>query len=657
LAAREAGCQKFRSVALRQPGAAIKGNKVNKWPPLGAIKRMAAIRPTVRGSEGIDLGMPACVLWLVGAFALASCSTATPAQSSSGGAGGSGHAGGGGATGGAAGEGRGGDMGGGDGGSAGGGGAAAGRAGSGAAGTGGGAGGGGTGLAGGSGGSQSTSGSGGQVVIDGGVSDGGGADARPDALDAATADGAAGDGGTIANPPPPLTGTAVAATVKVTRGTAVGRLPAGSAGFSFEKSHLSDGFFTATHASLVAMFKLLGPGIVRIGADDVNNSVWVPNATFVTPGTTSANVGTAEVDALAAFLAATGWKAIYAVNMRGSSTPQTAVTELTYVVPKLGANLAAVEIGNELNLYPISDAEGVWRTFAQAIRKAFPSTLIAGPGDFEDINYCTKFVGAEASLIDAVTHHYYRGQAGTSTATAANLVNMDPVITSGSQSLASAVKANNIRGGFRYGETNTYSSHGQAGISDALLSALWGVNFMLTTAQLGSVGVNFHGGGQNQDGNVCPNGVSSCDRPFRYSPLIEVDSRVTAAAPLFYGMLLVSRIDAGDMFATSIASGSSVALRAYAVAPGGSATRVVLVNSESSTGVNATIDVGTAITSASAMYLRGPSLTSTTGITFGEAAISAAGAWTPKPVYTPAHTGTTVTVPVPAASAVLISCD
>ena len=57
--------------------------------------------------------------------------------------------------------------------------------------------------------------------------------------------------------------------------------------------------------------------MVRIGADDVNNSVWTPNATFVKAGTTSPNVGTAEIDALAEFLTATGWKTIYAVNMRG----------------------------------------------------------------------------------------------------------------------------------------------------------------------------------------------------------------------------------------------------------------------------------------------------------------------------------------------------
>jgi hypothetical protein len=447
----------------------------------------------------------------------------------------------------------------------------------------------------------------------------------------------------------------VSATVKVTRGTPIGKLPAGTAGFSFEKSHLSDGFFTATHAPLIAMLKLLGPGVVRIGADDVNISVWSPSATFVKGGTTSPNVGTAEVDALADFLKATGWKAIYAVNMRASSTPQTAVTELTYVIPKLGDSLQAVEIGNELNLYSGIDAQSVWHSFAQAIRKAFPNTAIAGPGDFEDVNYCTKFVSGEASLIDIITHHYYRGQAGTGTATLANLVNQDPVVTSGAQSLANSVRTNNIRGGFRYGETNTYSSHGTAGISDALVSALWGVDFMLTLARYGNVGVNFHGGGQNMDGNTCPNGVSSCDKPFRYSPLVEVDSKVTAAAPLFYGMLLVSQIAPGDMLAATVSNAGSAKLRAYAVTPADGSTQVVLVNFEASSGVNATVDIGSAVTSASAVYLRGGSLTATTGVTLGEAPVTAAGAWTPKPAYTPAHSGNTLTVPVPAASAVLLT--
>ena len=502
---------------------------------------------------------------------------------------------------------------------------------------------GGSGAAGGSGGTSGTGISG----MSGGTAEGG---AGGSSGSVSGAGGSAPD-----NPPPPLTGTSVTATISVTRGATMGKLTAGAAGLSFEKSHLSDAFLTGTHAPLIAMLKLLGPGVVRIGADDVNNSVWVPSATFVKPGTTSPNVGTAEVDALADFLTATGWKAIYAVNMRGSSTPQTAVTELDYVVPKLGSNLAAVEIGNELNLYPISNAQAVWHSFAQAIRARFPSTKIAGPGDFEDINYATNFIKGEASLIDIVTHHYYRGQAGTGTATLANLVNIDPVVTSGSQSLASSVETDHIAGGYRYGETNTYSSHGQAGISDALVSALWGVNFLLTTAQLGSVGTNFHGGGQNMDGNTCPNGVASCDRPFRYSPLVEVDSRVTAAAPLFYGLLLVSRIGAGNMLTTKVATSGSTKLRAYAITPEDGSTAIVLVNSEATTGVNATVDIGSTVTSASAFYLRGASLTATTGMTLGEAPVTPAGAWSPKSPYMLGHAGNTITVPVPFASAVIIT--
>ena len=498
----------------------------------------------------------------------------------------------------------------------------------------------------GKGGSTGTGGRGGAPSLDAGQPD-----AASDGPDGCGSDATA----PSSNPPPPLTGTSVTGTIKVTRGTAAGHLTEGAAGFSFEKSHMSDAFFTAEHAPLIAMFKLLGPGVVRIGADDVNNSVWVPSATFVKAGTTSPNVGTAEVDALAQFLDATGWKAIYAVNMRGSSTPESAVAELAYVVPKLGANLLAVEIGNELNLYSISNAQSIWHSFAQAIRQAYLGTLIAGPGDFEDINYATSFVNGEASLIDIVTHHYYRGQAGTSTATLANLVNPDPAVTSGSQSLAKVVANDKITGGFRLGEVNTYSSHGQAGLSNALISALWGINFILTTSQSGSAGVNFHGGGQNMDGNVCPNGVSSCNKPFVYSPLVEVDSRVTAAAPLYYGMLLVSRIGAVDMLPTAITAAGSLPLRAYAVEAADGGTAVVVVNSDANTGMNATIDIGAPVASASALYLRGGALDATTGVTLGQATVTADGTWSPQAPYGLPAAGTTVTLPIPAASAVLVS--
>jgi hypothetical protein len=159
------------------------------------------------------------------------------------------------------------------------------------------------------------------------------------------------------------------------------------------------------------------------------------------------------------------------------------------------------------------------------------------------------------------------------------------------------------------------------------------------------------------DGNNCPNGVSSCDKPFRYSPLLEVDSKVTAAAPLYYGMLLVSQIGAGDMLGTSLTNAGNTKLRAYAVTPADGVTKVILVNFEATTGVNATVDLGAAVASASAIYLRGTSLTSTTGVTLADAPVTATGTWAPKPPYTLARSGTTLTVPVPAASAVLITAQ
>jgi hypothetical protein len=102
-------------------------------------------------------------------------------------------------------------------------------------------------------------------------------------------------------------------------------------------------------------------------------------------------------------------------------------------------------------------------------------------------------------------------------------------------------------------------------------------------------------------------------------------------------------------------SASNANVRAYTVTPSDGSTVVVIVNGEASTGVNATVDIGAAVSSATAVYLRGPSLTATTGVTLGDAPVNPDGTWNPKAPYTLAHSGNTVTIPVPAASAALIT--
>jgi hypothetical protein len=453
---------------------------------------------------------------------------------------------------------------------------------------------------------------------------------------------------------PVFTGPTTSGTVTVNRSTMMGRVGPGFVGFSFEKTHMSDGFFTAANAPLIAMFNLLGPAIVRIGANDVDASTWVPTAPAVTGGATSTNIGTADVDALAAFLSATGWKAIYGVSMRTATQPS--VDESVYVSSKLGSSLHSIEIGNEINFFA-NNAVGTpvqqWESFEVAIRAALPNVLLAGPAAAGAVTtFTVPFANTEGSKIVLLTEHYYKG-AASSNPTIANLLALDPSVVTQSQALLAAAQANHMADGYRWGEMNSYSGHGAAGVSNAYASALWSIDFMLTTAEYGSSGVNFHGGGQNMDGNVCTSGPTSCTKPFLYSPIDEVNAQVTGAAPLFYGMLFVASVGTGSMFATTAQAGN-LAFTGYSVALADGSTNVILVNKDAANGVNASVNVGTAVTAADATYLQGPSLTATTGVTFASAGVTSAGAWNPQPPYVLPTSGNVVTVLVPPASAVLL---
>jgi hypothetical protein len=156
------------------------------------------------------------------------------------------------------------------------------------------------------------------------------------------------------------------------------------------------------------------------------------------------------------------------------------------------------------------------------------------------------------------------------------------------------------------------------------------------------------------DGNNCPNGAASCSAPFRYSPIDEIDSHVTGAAPLFYGMLLVSHAGSGPMFPVTPTVAGNINVTAYAIGQNDGSTRVVIVNKDSTQAVDASVDVGTAVSSASADYLQGPSLTSKTEITFAGAGVSPTGSWTPAPPFAAPASGNVVRVLVPPISAVLV---
>lgn len=180
-------------------------------------------------------------------------------------------------------------------------------------------------------------------------------------------------------------------------------------------------------------------------------------------------------------------------------------------------------------------------------------------------------------------------------------------------------------------------------MSDAFGAALWAIDFLFENAENGSSGVNFHGGGAGQEGSG----------PFFYTPINEASGVVTGAQPIFYGMLLFTNAGVGPVLGTSVHV-ASVNLTAYAIGQPDGSTNVVLVNKDTLYGVSASIDIGKSATAAHAVFLEAPSVLATSGATFAGAEISSSGQWNPAPAWTIPLTGQTISMVLPAASAVLV---
>jgi hypothetical protein len=440
---------------------------------------------------------------------------------------------------------------------------------------------------------------------------------------------------------PVWSGPTVAGAVVVRRGMVVGQVGPEFLGLSFEKSHLTDGFFTGANAPLIALVRLLGKGVLRIGANDADRTTWDPTAKPVEPGTIASTVGTAAVDDLAAFARATGWRVIYTVNLR-TGTPDAAAAEARYVSDQLGASLYALEIGNEINVYglPYATVRAKWESFAAAIRAAVPGALFVGPATTgDDVPTAMAFAHDEAARLVQLTHHYYRASALEAGSTLAKLLAPDPGLPGILQSLATAARG--LRDGYRIDECGSYSNHGVPGVSDSLGAALWALDFFFLNARNGSTGINFHGGSVGMDGS----------RPFTYAPIEETAGAITGVRPVFLAMLLMSRAGAGDVLETT---GATASFHASALAVAEGAVAVVLVNEDPTTGVEATVDVGAPIVAASVEYLEGGSLGAVTGVRLAGAGVSAAGLWSPQPPIAAPVSAQTVKVLVPPASAALL---
>lgn len=464
------------------------------------------------------------------------------------------------------------------------------------------------------------------------------------------------------SPQPTPSGPLISASLTVTA-TASGSIGPAFAGLSYEKSSLTEPLFSGSNANLTGLFKRLGSSVLRIGGNSVDRNVWTPAGA----GQTSGQIAPADVDALAAFLKATGWQCLYGVNLGGSgpapytsgtftaaTTPALAAEEAAYVSAQLGSSLLGIEIGNEPDLYgssyytgvtwTVSTFETVWEQFRAAIVAQTPGVNITGPADASNESKWTVPFGqwTTKSDITLLTQHYYRGNGQSASSTAANLITADPNIVSDLSILNSGAQGIGLP--FRMAECNSYYNGGADGVSDSYASSLWVVDYLFDCALGGAAGVNFHGGG-NGDG---------------YTPIADSNGTVVEARPEYYGMLLFTLAGQGTLLTATLSAGSLNAT-AYAVKNSSRGINLIVNNKDLTNNLNLSIQLPQSASSATLLEMTQlsqgasvPDLSATSGVTIQGASVGVNGSFSPGTAYTLSTGGTQLNCYVPALSAVLI---
>lgn len=448
-------------------------------------------------------------------------------------------------------------------------------------------------------------------------------------------------------------------------------LDASFASLSLEKSSInrSPVYLTSANTDLIGLLNALGSGVLRIGANSVDETTWMPNGN----GKTNGQVAPIDIANFASMIQqCPGWKVIYGVNYRGkdgsTGSPALAAGEAQYAAQQLGSQLLGFEIGNEPDLYgdglsfsiflnggTLSDGTVIsgWNEYAEAIQAVVPNAVFTGPAASSDSKgWAEEFAPSEAGKIALLTEHYYISNYSSAPPSIPGMLTYpSPHLITALQNLQNAASANNMP--FRIDECNSYfASKNPAGVANAFAAALWAIDFIFTNAQYGSSGVNFHNTG-NTSG---------------YAAIGESSSVVMSVQPLYYALFFFSQVfqhnPRGVLYESTL-DAAGVALTAYVVGkPNG--TFIILNNKDTT---NAALVAITGFTHAAARAALTTLVSSGntpseqlanlgvynggSPITFGGQPVALDGTWSGTATEIPVS-GSSVTVTVEPATAALV---
>ena len=387
-------------------------------------------------------------------------------------------------------------------------------------------------------------------------------------------------------------------------------------GLSFESSTLSNGYRYDAVGNLPQLLKNLGSGVIRFGGNSADSGF--------------GGVTQREAAAVARLTKATGWSVLYTEGLRHLN--QARVTADAKRVRKaLGGHLLAFACGNEPDQYAADHVEPASYTVStylrqvstcyRAIGKGAPGAAIDGPDIAWQTSWLSDFGAKERSTARYLGAHYYPlgcAKAGTSAAAAA------VSLTSASLARAEAKRLSQYeaiakRAGkpLRVTETNSACAGGVKGASNAYVTALWVIDYLLTGARAGVAGMNFHGGLNTLCGG--------------YSVLCQVGTNEYRPQPIYYGMLFTRLFGTGGFLPVTLNRAATARnLVAFANKPSGTGPVRVMLENMGGQAMPVTLHLnGDKGASVKVLHLTGSSLLDTSGVKIQGASVAADGKLTP----------------------------
>jgi hypothetical protein len=316
-------------------------------------------------------------------------------------------------------------------------------------------------------------------------------------------------------------------------------VPQAFLGLSFEAAALDQIAQYADRGDLVKLLRSLGPGVIRFGGITSDQNIGWSDPDTPKPPWASRTINAAQLQAIGRLARRSGWKILLTVGM-AHFEPAAAAREVAAAHRALGANLAAVEIGNEPDAYGkhgfrtlpwiAQGYEEEVSEYREAIQALTPGVPIAGP----DVSGSGIFIewGEEEALSQRPAlltgHHYPLGCAQKPPPSIESLLS---VLTRGRESVSLGTYmrvSRNLHVPLRIDEAGSVSCGGVAGISNTFASALWATGYITQVMASGAVGINLQGNPGNCAG---------------YTPLCAPDPAALAkgalrAQPDWYAMLL-----------------------------------------------------------------------------------------------------------------------